>query len=70
LKHELNDWSCFVVNEDYGCGVITKRNILENVQQYYDFYDYSWSLFEKYRSGLLQLISFDEYNKIIINNEK
>ena len=70
LKHELIDWSCFVVDEDYGCGIITKRNVLENKLLFYEFFDFSWDLFEKYRSGLLQLIPFDEYCNIIVKNNK
>lgn len=64
-KNELNDWSCFVVNEDWGCGIITKRNFLENKQHKIDTFNMSWKDFEINRNELLQLITFEEYIKLI-----
>jgi len=63
LKNELKDWSCFVVDENYGCGVLTKRKIFKNVQ--FNIGDISWEYFDKNRKNILQLITFDEYEKII-----
>jgi hypothetical protein len=67
LKHKFTDWSCFVVNEDHGCGILTKRQILENKQFGYNKYNLSWNDFNENRNNLLQLISFEEYIKIIKN---
>lgn len=67
LKHELSDWCCFVIDEDWGCGVITKRKIFQNKQLNFDFYNFTWKEFEKNRKELLQLVTFDEYDKSINN---
>lgn len=66
LKNELKDYSCFVVNEDYGCGIITKRKILRNYQKQCDVNNIGWYFFNENRKGLLQLISFDQYNDVLV----
>jgi len=68
IKHELKDWSCFVVDEDWGCTIITKRNILENKMLDYNIYNLNWEDFDKNRKELLQLVSFEEYKEIIMND--
>lgn len=68
LKYELNDWCCFTIDEDWGCGIITKRKILENKQINCNIHNLSWDEFDKNRKELLQLISFNEYSKIIIKD--
>jgi len=65
IKNELNDWSCFVIDEDFGCGIITKRNILKNIQYYDDAFPLTWSLFNDKRNELLQLINYNEYLTIL-----
>jgi len=65
LKTELKDWNCFVVDEDFGCGVITKRklkkqfNPLDNINE-----NITWDYFDENRKNLLDLLSFDEYDKL------
>jgi len=61
VKHELQKWSCFVVEENFGCGIITERIILENKLFEGDIKNITWEFFEKNRKKLLQLISFDDY---------
>jgi hypothetical protein len=61
LKYELKNWSCFVVNENFGCGILTERNILKNQLVEADINKITWDFFNKNRNGLLQLISFNEY---------
>jgi hypothetical protein len=68
LKYELADWSCFVVNEDHGCGIITKRKILVNEKADCNYYNLSWNEFNEKRKELLQLTTYDEFINII-NNE-
>jgi|ERR1035437_510194 hypothetical protein len=68
LKNELNDWSCFVIDEDWGCGIITKRNILKNIQFDENQHILTWNIFNENRKILLQLITFDEYNQLINSN--
>lgn len=67
LKYELqkDNWSCFVVDENYGCGIITKNSILENKLIDFDYNNFSWDDFEKNRIEVLQLISYNEYKKIL-----
>jgi len=65
LKHELNDWSCFVINEDFGCGIITKRNLIENKQFKDNIHIFTWDEFNKNRIEYLQLISYEEYLKLL-----
>lgn len=67
LKHKFFDWSCFVVNEDHGCGILSKRQFLKNKQSGYDVYNLSWKEFNEKRNELLQLISYDEYLNLIKN---
>lgn len=61
LKYELKNWSCFVVNVNFGCGILTERNILKNQLIDADISKITWDFFSKNRNGLLQLVSFDEY---------
>lgn len=65
LKYELKDYSCFVINEDYGCGIITKNKILENKLIAFPFNCFEWREFEENKKDILQLISYDEFRKII-----
>jgi len=66
LKKELKGWNCFVIDEDFGCGVITK-NELKN-----DFFsletipnNITWEYFNKNRKILLDLITYNDFIKII-----
>ena len=63
LKNEHRDWSCFVIDEDCGCGILTQRPILKNKRLTYGIGSsvLTWQKFEEFRAELLQLISFDEY---------
>lgn len=65
LKRLLIKWSCFVVNEDYGCGILTKRDIIQNSISELDISNLTFDDFDKNRNELLQLITFDDYKKII-----
>jgi len=67
LKSELREWSCFVIDEDYGCAILTKRQILKNIQLTYGIgmNNLIWETFDKNRKELLQLISYDEFEKLI-----
>lgn len=63
LKSELKDWSCFVVDEDFGCGIITQRKLLKN--KILNISKFNWNKFDENRKALLQLITFNKYIKII-----
>lgn len=64
LKHEFPCWSCFIIDEDWGCAILTERNLLDNKQiNYLDVYD--WKYFDDNRNNLLQLITYDEYLKLL-----
>jgi hypothetical protein len=65
LKNELKDWSCFVVNEDCGCGILTKRDIMENKGLDCDVNLLLWNEFERDRNKILQLITYDEYISLL-----
>lgn len=65
IKYELKDWSCFVVEEKQGCGIITKRKILKNNLLNLNINNFSWLDFDQNRKELLQLISFEEFEKNI-----
>lgn len=66
LKLELKDWNCFVIDEDFGCGIITKKELknkflaLKTIPE-----EISWVYFDTFRNELLDLISFEDYKKII-----
>jgi hypothetical protein len=69
LKSELKDWSCFVINEDWGCAILTPRKILNNIQLTYGIgRNITWEVFNKNRKELLQLISYEEFENIITND--
>lgn len=63
IKSELLDWSCFVIDEDWGCGIITKLPILKNNS--IDIKNLDWNKFSKNRNKLLQLISFNDFLSLI-----
>lgn len=65
LKYELKDYSCFVINEDHGCGIITKKNILENKLVDFPFDNFNWNEFDKNRKSVLQLVSYEEFQNLI-----
>jgi hypothetical protein len=65
IKYELKDWSCFVIDEDHGCGIISKVNILSNNLYRFDISKLNWNYFESNRQKLLQLISYDAFKNII-----
>jgi hypothetical protein len=56
FKEERTELSCFTVDADYGCGIITDRAMLHNVNcnKYYDY-------FEAHRGELLQLIDKEAF---------
>lgn len=59
FKAEHPGLSCFTVDTDFGCGVVTRRSLLENEPLI------NWEFFDKNREELLQLISVDEFNELI-----
>ena len=59
FKQEHPELTCFTVNTDYGCGVITRRPLLKN-----EVFTEDWEWFDSHRSELLQLISVEEFNRI------
>jgi ABC-type amino acid transport substrate-binding protein len=66
LKKDLKDWNCFVINEDFGCGIITQRNLSKKFESYDDIPEnIDWEYFDSNRENLLDLVSYDEF-KIII----
>lgn len=65
LKQELVNWSCFVINEDFGCGIITKRNILKNNILACNIDDLNWNYFSDNRNSLLLLKTFDEFCRML-----
>jgi hypothetical protein len=61
LKTERNDLYMFVIDTDYGCGVITKgQQELINVDE-----ELTWELLNKNRKELLNLISVETFLKNI-----
>ncbi len=60
FKEEHPELTCFTVNADYGCGIITDRPILKNA-----ICDKYWDYFEQNRTELLQLIDVDVFKKLI-----
>jgi len=60
FKEEHPELSCFTVDADYGCGIITEREMLQNVscKKYYDYFDAN-------RSALLQLIDVDSFRNLV-----
>ena len=69
LKKELKDYDCYVVNEDFGCGVITKvSKTNDNYLDEIDVNNITWADFEVNRNELLSLITYDEFLKRIEND--
>jgi len=65
LKYELQNWSCFVVDENYGCGILTQRNLIKNE---IILWDGTWDDFDKKRIELLQLISYEIFLSLLTSN--
>lgn len=66
LKHELKNWNCFVVDENYGCGIITKHSLsktfapLETINE-----NIEWEEFNENNIQLLDLIPYGEFKNIL-----
>lgn len=66
LKTELKDWNCFVVDEDFGCGILTKRKLKKQFSLLNMFdKNITWEYFSKNKNNLLNLISYDEFLNIL-----
>lgn len=64
LRKELKDWNFFTVDCDFGCGILTKNKI--KINNTIDLErEIDWDFFNDNRKELLNLISFEEYLKII-----
>lgn len=60
FKEEHPELTCFTIDADYGCGIITDRPILKNA-----ICDKYWDYFEQNRTSLLQLIDVDMFKGLI-----
>ena len=62
LKNERDDLNMFVVDTDYGCGIITKgtqeKIIINDIL--------NWNNFNIHKKEWLSLISIDDFKKIIL----
>lgn len=61
--------SCFTIDADYGCGIITERDVLKNVT-HKDYKDYSekegfFNHFNRHRKSYLQLITSKAFLELI-----
>jgi len=66
LKQELKDWNCFVINEDWGCGIITQKEFKRNFPALETLKNnISWNYFDDNREELLDLMSFEEYEILL-----
>lgn len=66
LKQELTDWKCFVVDEDFGCGVITQNNVSDVNQPMKDIpEEIGWSYFNENRINLLDLKTYNDFKNIL-----
>jgi len=62
LKSELKDYNCFVVDEDWGCGVITKKRLNRNFSSIdISNYNVSWVDFYENKKTYLDLITYEEF---------
>jgi len=61
LRSERNDLKMYVVDTDYGCGIITKgKQILINAPQ-----ELTWEILKNDRDNLLNLISVNEFKETL-----
>jgi hypothetical protein len=68
IKNELKDWKVFVVDCDFGCGILTKNKINIETTKYTNSLDnLSWGIFNKNRYSLLDLISYKTFIELINN---
>lgn len=60
LKSERNDLNMYVVDTDYGCGIITKgkQEIIEVTE------NLTWEFLDKNRKKILNLISVDDFKNM------
>ncbi len=65
IKSERDDLNMFVVDTDYGCGVITKGSQgLVTIDS-----ELTWDDLDKNRKELLNLISYEEFNNYVDNQK-
>lgn len=65
LKNKFSDWKFVVIDEDFGCGVLTKKNInIDNNNERYVL-DIDWKYFHENRKELLNLITFNEFKLLL-----
>ncbi len=58
--------SCFTVDADYGCGIITELPLLKNKQpQFNGVWNGTWDEFDANRTELLGLKSVEEFKKLV-----
>lgn len=65
LKRDYPEWNAFVVDEDFGCAILTKRKLGKEFKKIVKNWDISWNEFEKNRSELLELTNYEEFLKNI-----
>ena len=61
IRQERSDLNMFVIDTDYGCGVISRGN--QTVLPVNE--ELTWDLLDKNRKELLNLISIEKFNSII-----
>lgn len=69
IRKHYPKWKSFVVDFDFGVGVITKNKkiYINNENNLNNIDDLTWDYFDKNRKKLLNLISIDEFLAIIDN---
>jgi hypothetical protein len=67
LKSTRPDLDIKVVDHDWGCGII--RFGKQELFPYNNIEDLNWSIFEKHRNELLNVISIDDFLNIYVNGK-
>ncbi|MFW6008717.1 MAG: class I SAM-dependent methyltransferase [archaeon] len=64
LNKDLKNWNCFVVDIDFGCGIITKHdkyNRFLKKNNDLNLNELNWNYFNKNREELLNLVSVENF---------
>ena len=69
LKEDLKDYSCFVIDEDCGCGIITKSSNfnIKNSNIKDPSGEYNWKFFNNNRECVLCLTQYNEFVEKLSN---
>jgi hypothetical protein len=66
MSDYIKEYNCFVIDTDYGCGVITNHQLFPNLKKLDLPTELTYNWLVENRKTALNLVSYDEFNKVIL----